>query len=103
MIPAVIALIILSTIVTFMMVIAARFEFRTRDLLRVSLYCMLLDLKRMGKILIIYVILIFVYSWLGVLTIFLLTSPIVYLIIHFAYPVLEDVHELFIKKPENST
>ena len=102
MIITLIALTILTTLLTYMMIIAARFEFRTRDLLRVSLYCMLMHPKRMAKILVIYAILFFAQQMLSVFTILLFVSPIVYLIIHFAYPVLDDVHALFAKKPETS-
>jgi len=101
MIVALFALTTLSTlIVTYMMVIAAKFQFRTRDLLRVSMYCIFMHFKTTTKIFIIYVLLFFAYPWVGGLIMLLFTSPIVYLIIHFAQPALEDVYENFVEKSE---
>jgi len=101
MIGALAILITLSAlIVTYMMIIAAKFQFRTRDLLRVSIYCIMVHFKRTAKILVTYVILFFASPWIGVFTMLLFISPIIYLIIHFAYPVLEDVNEMFVEKPE---
>ena len=101
MIIALFVLITLSTlIVTYMMVIAAKFQFRARDLLKVSIYCILMHFKATIKIFITYVVLFFAYPWVGVMIMLLFTSPIVYVIIHFAHPVLEDVYETFVEKLE---
>ena len=100
----IIALIVLTTlstlILTYMMLIATKFQFRTKDLLKVSVYCILMHLKITIKIFIIYVILFFAYPWVGIFTMFLFISPIVYLIIYFAFPVLEDVYKVFVEKTE---
>jgi len=98
---ALVSLTTLSTLtVTYMLIIAAKFQFRTRDLLRVSFYCIMMHFKRTIKIFITYVVLFFAFPWFGAFTMFLFISPIVYLIVHFANPILEDVHEMFIEKPE---
>lgn len=100
----IIALFVLTTlstlIVTYMMVIAAKYQFKTRDLLRVSIYCFIMHFKITMKIFITYVVLFFVFPWVGTVILLLCISPIVYVIVQFASPVLEDIYEVFVKKPE---
>jgi uncharacterized membrane protein YesL len=100
----IVALVILTTlstlIVTYMMIIASKFQFRTRDLLKVSFYCLIMHVKTTIRIFMIYIILFFAYPWIGAFIMFLFISPIISIIIHFAYPILEDVHENFIEKSE---
>jgi len=89
-----------SLVMTYMMIIATKFQFKLKDLFKVSIYCILMHFKRTMKIFITYVILFFAYPWVGMFTMLLFSSPIVYLVTHFAYPILDDVYEVFIEKPE---
>jgi len=101
MMIALVVLTMLSTlIVTYMMIVAAKFQFKIKDLFRVSLYCILVHFKTTVKITMLYVALSFIFPWLGIASTLLFISPIIYFLIHVAYPVLEDVYELFIEKPE---
>ncbi|MCL2560636.1 MAG: DUF624 domain-containing protein [Turicibacter sp.] len=88
-----------TLIVTYMMIVAARFEFKkTRHLLRVSLYCCLMHFKITAVLAVAYFVLLFLTLWFGLLMLFLFASPILYGIIRLTYPVLDDVYEMFIEK-----
>jgi len=101
MLIALFVLITLSTLmVTYMMVIATKFQFRTRDLLRVSAYCLLMHFKVTIKLFITYVIFLVAYPWVGVMIMLVFASPIIYLITRFVHPVLDDVYETFVEKSE---
>lgn len=93
---------ILSTIiVTYMMIIATKFQFKLKDLFKISIYCILMHFKITLKISATYTVLFFAYPWVGAFTILLFISPICYLIVHFAHPVLADVYQTFVEKVED--
>ena len=101
MIVALAVLITLSSLIaTYMMIIAAKFQFKTKDLFKIGIYCILMHFKKTVKIFVVYVILFFASPWLGAFSMLLFISPIIYLVIHFASPVLEDVQEMFVEKSE---
>jgi len=91
----------LSTlIVTYMMLVATKFQFNLKGLFKIGIYCILMNFKITAKIFLVYVALFFLYPWVGVFPMLLFVSPVTYLIIHFVGPVFEEVYELFVEKPE---
>ena len=90
----------LSTLmVTYAMAVATKFQFKLKDLMGVSISCIIIQFKTTIKIVIMYLVLLFVLPGLGLFIVLLLTSPIIYLLITFIQPALEYVHEYFIASP----
>jgi len=87
-------------IVTYMILVATKFQFNLKGLFKVGLYCLLMNFKISVKILFVYVALLFFYPILGVFPLLILASPASYLMICFATPVFKEVYDLFVKKPD---
>ena len=85
-----------AVITTYMMVVATKFQFRIRDLLRVAIYCLLMHFGKTLKVLGLYMLLLFVWVWGGTFSLLMLVSTLVYLIVHVVYPVLTDVQANFV-------
>lgn len=85
-----------TLIVTFMMLIAAKFQFRLKDLFKVSIYAILMNMLVTVKIVLTFLVLFFLTPRIGLLAVMLYISPIVYLVTHFATPMLADIHKNFV-------
>ena len=86
-----------AMVVTYMLVVAAKFQFRTRDLLRVAGYCVLMNVGKSLKLLVLYAVIFFGWPWLGMITMLMLSSIIVYFVVQIVEPVLADVHMVFVE------
>jgi len=95
-----IAITVTTLIAVFMMLISTRYQFRLKDLVKVSIYSILMHFKITLKVFAVFVVLFFASPWVGLLVILLFVSPIVYLIALITHPVLADVYEVFVEKPE---
>jgi len=89
----------ISTIsITYMLIINAKFKFRTRDLLRLSLYYICCKIKlTLGVLSIFFLILVAMYFYSDFIILFLF-SPLCYLLVHYLNPIIEDIQENFIQK-----
>ena len=85
-----------ALVVTYMLVVAAKFQFRTRDLLRVAGYCLLMNVGKSLKLLVLYVVVFFAWPWVGMFTMLMLASTIAYFVVQIVEPVLPDVHAVFV-------
>ena len=96
-----ISLIVLSVVTalvaTYMLVVAAKFQFRTRDLLRVAGYCVLMNIGKSLKLLVLYVVVFFGWPWVGLFTLLMLASTMVYIVVQIVEPVLADVQAVFVE------
>jgi len=96
-------LIALSTlIVTYMTLIGAKFKFRTRDLFRLSFYYIIMRFKITIGVLGIYLLAFWAFSSIAGFGLFLLVSPLIYIITIYSYPILEDVYANFVETGEET-
>lgn len=89
---------ILILITTYKILVVTKFSFKTFDLLRVAIYCLIMHFTITLKILATYIAVFFIWPWLGDALFLFSTSVISYFIIKIAFPIYEDVFQTYSKE-----
>jgi len=87
-----------SVLVSYMMTISTKYQFKLAGLFKVSIYVLLMHFKTTLKLAAVFTGIIFLMPMVHLMLIFIFMSPLIYLITSLSSSVLEEVYEVFVDK-----